>query len=469
MFDASPLQIICAEAEPVGIALTVTDTVPGFPTQVGNQINISDAPTALSGTVATTHIVNSPSFSADSAAVNAGIFIEINTPATSYNCGSQLGSYMISNHFGTGTANGLYGYYANIANKSSGTIANSYGGYFLNSNTSSGNITTSCYGTFNQAQNTGAGTVGDAAGVYARVVMNNASGTITTAYGFAIGKVGTGAITNTAGTITTAYGLYIDTVQGTTKWSIYQADSTAPNYLSARTLIGSSTDNASGAIVQVTGSQTITNNLSVGGHINNPYSINFTSGDNNGVSFWATSDPSTYGIQMCSASNATYGGRIAGETTSDFNMYFSMSNGTNRGWVFRNITTNVFAINGDAVRSNVNMNIIGTLTATSKSFLIDHPTKPNMKLQYGSLEGNENAVYNRGRLTNSNVIELPDYWTGLVDENTITVQLTSIGEFQNLYVVDIKDNKIIVGGENINCFYFVQAERKDIEKLVVEF
>jgi hypothetical protein len=112
----------------------------------------------------------------------------------------------------------------------------------------------------------------------------------------------------------------------------------------------------------------------------------------------------------------------------------------------------------------------GTLTATSKSFLIDHPTKDGMKLQYTCLEGPENGVYVRGRLKDDNVIELPDYWLGLVDENTITVNLTPIGHSQDLYVQDITDNQVIINDNvNINCFYTIFAERKDIDKLVVEF
>lgn len=117
---------------------------------------------------------------------------------------------------------------------------------------------------------------------------------------------------------------------------------------------------------------------------------------------------------------------------------------------------------------------LGNLIAISKSFLIKHPTKEDYALRYGSLEGPEHGVYVRGRLNGTNTIELPDYWVELIDESTITVQLTSIGGHQNLYVKDIVDNTIVVANGNllsskINCFYFVQAERKDIEKMVVEF
>ena len=120
------------------------------------------------------------------------------------------------------------------------------------------------------------------------------------------------------------------------------------------------------------------------------------------------------------------------------------------------------------------LNIYGGLTAATKSFLIDHPTKEGMKLRHGSLEGPENGVYVRGRLKDSNTIELPDYWTGLIDEDTITVNLTPIGKHQKLFVEDIADNKVIVGNDNlmskaINCFYTVYAERKDVDKLTVEY
>lgn len=97
-----------------------------------------------------------------------------------------------------------------------------------------------------------------------------------------------------------------------------------------------------------------------------------------------------------------------------------------------------------------------------------------MKLRYGSLEGPEYGVYVRGRLTGEMVIELPDYWTALVDADTITVELTPIGKHQKLYVLEIKDNKVYVANDGlfagtIDCFFVVYAERKDIDKLKVEY
>ena len=85
------------------------------------------------------------------------------------------------------------------------------------------------------------------------------------------------------------------------------------------------------------------------------------------------------------------------------------------------------------------------------------------------MEGPEHGVYVRGKIE-GNVIQLPEEWTGLVDEDTITVQLTSIGSHQNLYVSDMRDNKVFIKNGNtfsskIKAFYFIQAMRKDIDKL----
>lgn len=115
------------------------------------------------------------------------------------------------------------------------------------------------------------------------------------------------------------------------------------------------------------------------------------------------------------------------------------------------------------------LHVNGSFAATTKSFVIDHPTKPGKKLRHGSLEGPENGVYVRGKLIGSNKIELPEYWTKLVDPDSITVNLTPIGAHQNLYVADIVDNTVYVdGSDDIKCFYTVYAERIDVEKLDVE-
>ena len=121
------------------------------------------------------------------------------------------------------------------------------------------------------------------------------------------------------------------------------------------------------------------------------------------------------------------------------------------------------------------VNIDGTLYAQAKSFQIPHPTKEGKKLVYGALEGEENAVYKRGELLDSNIIELPDYWTKLIDEKSITINITPIGKFQDIFIEKIENNKIYLKQSKVSklltklhCYYVIIAERKDIPKLQVE-
>ena len=113
-----------------------------------------------------------------------------------------------------------------------------------------------------------------------------------------------------------------------------------------------------------------------------------------------------------------------------------------------------------------------SLCGAIKLFDIPHPTKENKRLVHGALEGPENGVYVRGRLTGKNVIELPDYWRGLVDPASITVNLTQIGSSQDLMVDKIEwGSKVVVrsgSASNIDCYYTVNATRKDIAPFEVE-
>ena len=115
----------------------------------------------------------------------------------------------------------------------------------------------------------------------------------------------------------------------------------------------------------------------------------------------------------------------------------------------------------------------GGHTLSRKDFDIPHPTKDGWRLRHVCLEGPEAGVYYRGRLTNDTMINLPDYWDGLVDPATITVSLTQIGSSQDLIVDAIQWGKRIKvrsgTAANIDCYFLVHAERKDGERLIVEY
>lgn len=110
----------------------------------------------------------------------------------------------------------------------------------------------------------------------------------------------------------------------------------------------------------------------------------------------------------------------------------------------------------------------------TKTFDIPHPSpsKKDKRLVHGCLEGPELGVYIRGRLTGGNVIQLPDYWQDLVDPETITVTLTQIRTSQDLIVDAIEwGRRIKIKSGNasaIDCFYTVNATRKDVPPLEVE-
>ena len=108
-----------------------------------------------------------------------------------------------------------------------------------------------------------------------------------------------------------------------------------------------------------------------------------------------------------------------------------------------------------------------------KPFDIPHPTKEGWRLRHVCIEGPTADVYVRGKLNNSNVIELPEYWRKLVDPETITVNLTPVGTHQELYVDKIEwGTRILIKnncGSAVNCYYTVYGERADCEKNISEY
>jgi len=110
--------------------------------------------------------------------------------------------------------------------------------------------------------------------------------------------------------------------------------------------------------------------------------------------------------------------------------------------------------------------------SAKKNFDIPHPTKEGWRLTHTCPEGPEAAVYIRGRVKNTSEIHLPEYWKGLVDINSITVNLTPIGAHQDVIIKRWDDSKVYLqskGGMPIDCFYYIMAERKDTEKLIPEY
>ena len=127
------------------------------------------------------------------------------------------------------------------------------------------------------------------------------------------------------------------------------------------------------------------------------------------------------------------------------------------------------------------LEVNGSFAATSKSFLIKHPTREGMKLQYGSLESPYHGVRltGEGKIVNGEcTIKLPDYIHGLVKQEGSQVQITNIKHGKVIWVEDIDvENDIFTvkcdvgwleAKKEYRFYWSFTAIRKDIKDLEVE-
>lgn len=125
-----------------------------------------------------------------------------------------------------------------------------------------------------------------------------------------------------------------------------------------------------------------------------------------------------------------------------------------------------FKVNQSATVPN-SLSVGGHLSASTKAFLIPHPSKSDKKLQHGALESPEWGVLYRGK-SSEKILFLPDYWEELVHADSVTVNLTPVGKFQNLVVKEQNNKFIKIGGVKGAYNFVIFGERKDVNKLQVE-
>ena len=136
--------------------------------------------------------------------------------------------------------------------------------------------------------------------------------------------------------------------------------------------------------------------------------------------------------------------------------------------------------NGTTQTISGSLTVTGHFSANTKSFLIDHPTIPGKKLQYGSLE----SPYHGIRLTAKDKVKnglcqvkLPEYIKGLIHQEEVNIQITNINHDKILYVkdIDINNNYFIIGCNNefdfreYEFYWSFTAVRKDVDPLIVEY
>jgi len=100
----------------------------------------------------------------------------------------------------------------------------------------------------------------------------------------------------------------------------------------------------------------------------------------------------------------------------------------------------------------------------TKSFVEPHPTDARKVIRYVSLEGPEAGTYFRGKgriVGGQAIIEVPESFRIVTDEEGLTVQVTPIGRSVAVSVASYDLNEIMVEGtRDVEFFYLVQGVRK---------
>ncbi len=154
--------------------------------------------------------------------------------------------------------------------------------------------------------------------------------------------------------------------------------------------------------------------------------------------------------------NSCYGGyfRAEGDSTgTKYGVYSTVSGSAGTRWAGYFIG---------------NVNVTGTLSKGSGSFLIDHPLDPQNKiLRHNFVESPENLCLYRGKVklnsSGEGKVEMPSYFKALTKETEATVTLTSIGRpFNTGYDWNKDYTQVTVYGEsNREVSYIVMADRDD--------
>ena len=127
------------------------------------------------------------------------------------------------------------------------------------------------------------------------------------------------------------------------------------------------------------------------------------------------------------------------------------------------------------------LQVNGSFAATTKSFVIEHPTKAGKKLIYGSLESPYHGIRLTGRDTLVNgkcKIQLPDYMYKLILHDSVNIQLTGIKCNKTLYVDEINipenyftiayDKAIFESYKDYDFFWDFTGIRTDVPELITE-
>jgi hypothetical protein len=166
---------------------------------------------------------------------------------------------------------------------------------------------------------------------------------------------------------------------------------------------------------------------------------------------------STYGAYGYSPT----GTGVEGYSTSGTGVYGGSSSGT--GVYGESSSSYAGYFKGNA-RVTGNLTVNGT-----KNFVTADPSDPTKEIYYAAMEGPEAGTYLRGsgELVDGKVtIELPQHFADVTSEKGLTVQLTPVGKWLQLYVIEKSTTKIVVGeaaGQSGSFDYVINGVRKGYE------
>lgn len=172
------------------------------------------------------------------------------------------------------------------------------------------------------------------------------------------------------------------------------------------------------------------------------------------------------GLNNVSGGSNIFLGNYAGYFETGSNMLYIDNSATSMPLIHGDLHANRLTINGS-------MNVTGSLTKGSGSFVQPHATDPTKEIVYAFFEGPEHAVFLRGKaklLGGKTVIETPEHFRMVAgDDEDITVQFTprSIDTF-GLAAVKVSREKIEVrelkqGTGSFEFDYFITAKRRGFE------
>jgi len=191
-----------------------------------------------------------------------------------------------------------------------------------------------------------------------------------------------------------------------------------------------------------------------------------------------------YGEVSPTGSNSYYGvyGKVSGGSGTNYGVYGYVPSGSGTncgvyGYVYGSVGSNNYGVYGYATGGstnwagyfNGNVNITGSISKGSGSFLIDHPLDPlNKTLRHNFVESPENLCMYRGKVkldaNGAAAVNMPDYFKALTKEDEATVTLTPIGQHPFLTSYEWNEDFsafTVYGNPNSEVSYQVLADRDD--------